>query len=224
MQMAKKTMIAWSTGKDSAWMCARLLADAQVEVVGLFCNVHRAHERTAVHATRLALLQLQAERAHLPLSLIDLPMNSTNAQYESLMAQFAERAARERVEQFAFGDLFLDDIRQYRIKTMQSCAIEPLFPLWQCDTRQLAEAMIDGGVRAVVACVNPERLDETFLGRTFDREFINDLPSDVDPCGENGEFHTVVYDAPMFDCPIDVQIGATTRRGGLMCADVTLRN
>jgi len=218
--MTKKTLLSWSSGKDSAWALHVLRQQSEVEVVGLMTTVNQLYQRIAIHAVRLELLQRQAEAVGLPLHIIDLPYPCSNAQYEAAMETFIEQAKGQQIECMAFGDLFLEDIRLYREARLAGTGITPLFPLWQMPTRRLAAEMISGGLRAVVTCVDPKQLAAGFAGREFGEEFLSALPAEVDPCGERGEFHTFAFDGPMFSAPLDVEVGEITEREGFVYADV----
>jgi len=217
--MAKKTLLSWSSGKDSAWALHRLRKVSDVEVVGLMTTVNQLHQRVAIHAVRLELLQRQAEALNLPLHIIDLPGPCTNSQYEAAMQRFVDESKRRGIECMAFGDLFLEDIKEYRETKLSGTGITPLFPLWQSPTDLLAREMISSGLRAVVTCVDPQHLPLSFAGREFNQQFLADLPSRVDPCGERGEFHTFAFDGPMFEKPVSVEMGAVVERDGFGYAD-----
>jgi uncharacterized protein (TIGR00290 family) len=173
-----------------------------------------------MHAVRRALVEAQAERTGLPLWAVELPAPCSNAEYEDRMRVVCQRAVAEGITAVAFGDLFLQDIRDYRIRQLQGTGLEPLFPLWLVPTKDLALEMIAAGVKAKVTCVDPAKLAQTFAGRDFDRSFLEDLPPGIDPCGENGEFHTFVHDAPPFSSPIEVRSGEVVERDGFVFADV----
>jgi uncharacterized protein (TIGR00290 family) len=215
-----RTWLSWSSGKDSAWSLRALRRDARVEVTGLFTTVNAAFDRVAMHAVRRPLLEAQARSAGLALHAIDIPYPCPNTEYERIMAAFVARARAEGVEAMAFGDLFLADIRAYRERQLAGSGIAPLFPLWGRDTHALAREMIDGGLVAHVTCVDPARLDRTFAGRRFDRAFLADLPPCVDPCGENGEFHTFASAGPTFREALAVRPGEITERDGFLFADL----
>jgi uncharacterized protein (TIGR00290 family) len=173
-----------------------------------------------MHAVRRVLVESQAERAHLPLWAVDLPWPCSNSEYEDRMRVVYQRAVAEGITAVAFGDLFLQDVRDYRERQLQGTGLEPLFPLWQIPTADLARAMIAAGVKAKVTCVDPSQLDRSFAGRDFGQPFLDDLPAGIDPCGENGEFHTFVHDAPVFSRPIPVVSGEVVERDGFVFADV----
>jgi uncharacterized protein (TIGR00290 family) len=218
--MARKTLLSWSSGKDSAWTLHVLRQRSDVEVVGLMTTVNQAYQRISIHAVRLELLQRQAEAAGLPLHRIGLPYPCTNADYETAMETFIAEARQEGIECIAFGDLFLADIREYRESRLAGTGITPLFPIWQIPTGKLANEMIDSGLRAVVTCVDPQQLPASFAGREFNKQFLADLPAHVDPCGERGEFHSFAFDGPMFRSAIDVGVGEISEREGFVYADV----
>jgi len=214
------TWLSWSTGKDSAWSLHALRARQDVEVTGLFTTFNAAFDRVAMHAVRRRLVEAQAAATGLDLHVIDLPHPCPDAEYERIMGAFVARARAAGVEAMAFGDLFLADIRAYRERRLAGTGIVPLFPLWGRDTHALAREMIDGGLLAHVTCVDPGRLDRSFAGRRFDRAFLVDLPAGVDPCGENGEFHTFVSAGPMLRSAVAVRPGDVTERDGFVFADL----
>ncbi len=215
-------LLAWSSGKDSAWALHILRQRQQVDVVGLLTTVNEIDQRVAVHAVRAEVLDAQARAAGLPLWPVPIPAPCSNAIYEAAMGAAMERAAREGIQFIAFGDLFLDDIRRYREERLAPTGVRPLFPLWGLPTPTLACAMIHAGVRARVTCLDPRQLSPAFAGRDVDASFLADLPATVDPCGERGEFHTCAYDGPMFDHPLPLQTGATVLRDGFVVTDLTL--
>jgi uncharacterized protein (TIGR00290 family) len=217
-----KTFLSWSTGKDSAWALHLLKQEEDIDVAGLFTTVNEAFDRVAMHAVRRSILEAQADVAGLPLNVIDIPWPCPNEEYEKRMGAFVEKAKGEGVEAMAFGDLFLEEIREYRVKNLEGTGITPLFPVWGLPTRTLARDMVEAGLMAHVTCVDPKKLDASFAGRTFNADFLDDLPDSVDPCGENGEFHTCVNAGPMFSEPIAIEPGEVTERDGFVFADVTL--
>ena len=212
--------MSWSSGKDSAWALHILRAIPDVEVVGLMTTVNQLHQRVAIHAVRLELLQRQANALGLPLQVIDLPSPCTNSQYEAAMQKFVDESKSRAIECMAFGDLFLADIKEYREAKLAGTGITPLFPLWQSPTDHLANEMISSGLRAVVTCVDPQQLPLSFAGREFNEQFLADLPNHVDPCGERGEFHTFAFDGPMFETPVSIEKGAVVERDGFGYADL----
>ncbi len=215
-----KTVLSWSSGKDSAWALYVLSQRRDIEVVGLLTTFNSAFARVAMHGVRRCLVETQASRLNLPLWTVELPWPCPNAAYEELMRGICQRAISEEVTAIAFGDLFLQDVRDYRERQLRETGLEPLFPLWEIPTAQLALDMIATGVKSVVTCVDPSKLDASHAGRQYDSEFLRSLPSSADPCGENGEFHTFVYDAPNFSLPIAIEVGETVQRDGFIFADV----
>ena len=216
----KKTLLSWSSGKDSAWALHLLRRRSDLEVVGLVTTVNKPYQRVAIHAVRVALLQRQAAAAGLALHLIDLPSPCSNAEYEQAMAAFVEQSKQRGIECMAFGDLFLADIKEYREAKLSGTGITPLFPLWQMPTNKLAKEMIRSGLRAVVTCVDPKQLPVRFAGREFNEQFLADLPAQVDPCGERGEFHTFAFAGPMFATALKIELGEVVERDGFGYADV----
>ena len=216
----KRVALSWSSGKDSAWSLHLLRQDPGIEVVALFTTINQEFDRVAMHAVRRALLELQAEAAGLPLWTVPLPWPCSNEQYEARMRELCDRALSEGVQAMAFGDLFLADIRAYREKQLAGTGLEPIFPVWQIPTHKLANDMIRSGLRAKITCVDPKVLPREFAGRDFDAKFLADLPPGIDPCGENGEFHSFVYAGPMFRRPIPVETGDIVERDGFIFADL----
>ena len=221
MQQSKhKTLLSWSSGKDSAWALHTLRQDPQIELAGLFCTVNQAFNRVAMHGVRVELLQRQADRLGLPLQIIDIPYPCSNEQYAQVMSEFVTQARAAGVTHFAFGDLFLEDVRRYREERLQGTGISPIFPLWGSDTRELSQTMVVAGLRSVLTCVDPKQLSKDFAGRIFDATLLRDLPADVDPCGENGEFHSFAFDGPMFAQAVDFTLGETVARDGFVFTDL----
>jgi len=216
----RRVALSWSSGKDSAWALQLLRQTAGIEIAALITTFNCTADRVAMHAVRRELVETQATRVGLPLWSVDLPWPCSNEVYETLMAGVWRRATEAGVTAVAFGDFFLQDVREYRERQMAAAGLEPLFPVWRIPTRHLASEMIHAGVKATVTCVDPSKLDGSYAGREFDAEFIESLPPQCDPCGENGEFHTFVYDAPVFAAPIDVRIGEIVERDGFVFADV----
>ena len=215
-----KVLLAWSSGKDSAYSLHVLRQRDDVEVVGLLTTVNRAYDRVAMHAVRRTLLLAQAEAAGLPLHVAEIPSPCPNEVYEQAMAEALAQAIARGVSGVAFGDLFLEDVRRYREERMQPTGLQLLFPLWGRPTRPLAEEMIASGLRARLTCVDPRKLDRSFAGREFGDELLRDLPPGVDPCGEYGEFHSFAWDGPMFRRPLGVKGGEVVERDGFVFADL----
>lgn len=218
--MRLKTLLSWSSGKDSAWSLHRLRSDDRYQVVGLLTTINRVADRVAMHAVRTELLQAQADAAGLPLWSVPIPSPCSNDEYECAMGEAMARAAGASIDCIAFGDLFLEDVRAYREQKLAPTGIRPVFPLWGSDTRLLAAEMISGGLRARVTCVDPRVAPRDLAGRDFDPML---LPPEVDPCGERGEFHTFAWDGPMFRHPIEIETGEIVERDGFVFADLTPR-
>ena len=212
--------MSWSSGKDSALALHRARTDPAVEVVGLLTTFNGAADRVAMHAVRRELAEAQAARLGLPLHAVDLPYPCPNDVYESRMSEALAHARADGVTQVVFGDLFLADIRAYREEALAGSGVVPLFPLWQHPTHELAREMLAAGIQAVITCVDPAQLPAEFAGRAFDQQLLDVLPDGVDPCGENGEFHTFVWDGPGFDAPIAVRTGEVVERDGFVFCDV----
>lgn len=217
----ERVLLAWSSGKDSAWTLHTLRQDPAVEIVGLLSTVNAEFDRVAMHAVRRELLHRQIAAAGLEPWIVEIPYPCTNEEYEAAMAGAMRRAVERGITAIAFGDLFLQDVREYRESRLAGSGVRPLFPLFKRqETSELARAMLAAGVRARVTCVDPKQLDPAFAGREWDAAFLDDLPEGVDPCGENGEFHTFVYDGPMFAQPVAVTPGEVTTRDGFVFADL----
>ena len=219
-KMKRKTLMSWSSGKDSAWALYKLQQDPQIEIDGLFCTMNSEYQRVAMHAIRVELLQRQVESIGLPVKIINIPNPCTNEEYEEIMAQFVESSKAVNIEYFAFGDLFLEDVRRFREENLIDTGISPLFPIWETPTDKLSREMIRGGLKAVITCFDPEKLSGEFIGREYDESFLDDLPGGVDPCGENGEFHSFVFDAPNFVWLIEISLGEVVQRDGYVFVDV----
>jgi uncharacterized protein (TIGR00290 family) len=215
--------MSWSSGKDSAWALQLLRQNPDIEISALLTTFNAAANRVAMHAVRRELVEAQAQRIGLPIWSIDLPWPCPNAVYENFMQDICRRAVEEGITAVAFGDLFLQDIRDYRERQLASTGLSPMFPVWQIPTSELARDLIRAGVKAKVTCIDPAKLDASFAGREYDDEFLNSLPPGIDPCGENGEFHTFVYAAPVFSSAIGVETGERVERDGFVFADVYMK-
>jgi uncharacterized protein (TIGR00290 family) len=215
-----KALLCWSSGKDSAWTLQVLRQRGEVEVVGLLTTVNEVHDRVAMHAVRVSLLQAQADAVGLPLWPVPIPTPCSNQQYEAAMGAAVQKALAKGIKVMAFGDLFLEDVRRYRETQLAGTGITPLFPLWGLPTDVLAKDMLKAGLRARLTCVDPAQISATFVGRDFDETLLADLPANADPCGERGEFHTFAYAGPMFRRPVPVRTGEIVTRDGFVFADL----
>jgi uncharacterized protein (TIGR00290 family) len=214
------TALSWSGGKDSALTLHDLRARG-VEPEALITTVTEAYERISMHGVRCELLRRQAEAVGIPLVEVRIPPDCVNGVYEERMADAFDSPLLLDVETVAFGDLFLEDVRAYREARLQASGRRGLFPLWGLDTSDLARGFIAAGFRAIIVCVDPRTLDASFAGRAYDEQLLGELPASVDPCGENGEFHTFVHAGPIFAEPIACKTGDVVQRDGFVFCDVT---
>lgn len=197
-----------------------LLRTQDVELVGLVTTVNEAFDRVAMHGVRRTLVEAQANSVGVPLWPVPLPWPCSNQEYERIMGEVCRRAVELGIDSMAFGDLFLADIREYRERQLRGTGLTPLFPLWGKPTDVLARDMIAAGLKAKITCLDPKALPRSLAGRDFDEAFLAELPAGADPCGENGEFHSFVYNGPMFQKPIPVSLGETCERDGFVFADL----
>jgi uncharacterized protein (TIGR00290 family) len=218
--LRKKALISWSSGKDSAWTLQVLRQSNEYEIVGLLTTINSAFDRVAMHGVRRDLVEAQASAAGLPLWKVPLPWPCSNQEYEAAMSSACARAIDAGVEAVAFGDLFLEDVRQYREDRMRGLGLTPVFPLWKLDTRQLLSDMGAAGMHSRIVCLDPRKLPASFAGRDLDQQLLDEFPAGIDPCGENGEFHTFVYDGPMFNHAVPIQSGETVTRDGFVFTDL----
>ncbi|MBL0522927.1 MULTISPECIES: adenine nucleotide alpha hydrolase [Aeromonas] len=216
----KRVLLSWSSGKDCALALHRLRQDPAIEVVGLFTTLNQAFERVAMHGVRKQLLLQQAECVGLPIICIDLPWPCSNEDYARIMEGFIADVLAQGIRHMAFGDLFLEDVRAYRERQLAGTGIEPLFPLWGSKTPELAREMMAAGMKARISALDPKKLDAGLGGHDFDPALLAALPEGVDPCGENGEFHTLAYDGPMFRRPLAIRVGETVERDGFIFTDL----
>jgi len=219
------SLLAWSSGKDSAWTLHVLRRNPEVQVVGLLTTVNQTFGRVAMHAVRRELLAVQAAAVGLPLTTVEIPYPCSNAEYEAAMGAAMESARQAGIEAVAFGDLFLEDVRRYREDRLRGSGITPLFPIWGTPTDVLARDMVAAGLRARLTCVDPRKLPAAFAGRDFDAVMLDDLARlhpEIDPCGERGEFHSFAYDGPMFARSVPIRAGEVVERDGFVFADLTL--
>ena len=218
-----KAILSWSSGKDSAFAMHEVLRHGEYDIIEIFTTVNEAHSRVAMHGLREELLDRQAAALGMPLAKILVPWPCTNEIYEARTSEYLLRKKAEGVTHVIFGDLFLEDIKKYRDANMAKIGLSPVYPLWLRNTRKLAEEMIDIGQKAILVCVDPRQISESFAGREFDRQLLADLPAKADPCGENGEFHSFVYAAPIFKMSgghIQVRKGETVMRSNFVYTDV----
>jgi uncharacterized protein (TIGR00290 family) len=215
----KKILLAWSSGKDSAWALHTLRLQG-MPPAALLTTLNEAADRVAMHGVRRSLLEEQAAAAGVPLWQVPLPWPCSNNEYEARMAAACRRAVDQGFDTIAFGDLYLADVRSYRERQLAGSGLTPIFPLWELPTPQLARDMIAGGLRARLSCIDTRVLDESFAGREFDDGLLRDLPASADPCGENGEFHSFCYAGPMFSAPIEIETGEAHRAGDFLYTDL----
>lgn len=216
----ERVALSWSGGKDSSLALQKLRRRGESEVTGLLTTVTEDYDRISMHGVRRSLLDMQAERLELPLEVVHIPRDSSNSVYEERMGKALEKLRSEGVSKIAFGDLFLEDIRRYREGRLKEVGMTAIFPLWRSDTTELAHSFISSGFRAIVCCVDTRKLDRNYCGAEFDDDFISSLPPGTDPCGENGEFHTFVYDGPIFSSGIKVKRGETVVREDFCFTDL----
>jgi uncharacterized protein (TIGR00290 family) len=217
-----KTLVSWSSGKDSAWLVHVLRTMPEIEIGALLTTINEPAQRVAMHAVRTELLEAQADALGVPLWQVPIPSPCSNEEYERAMSAAVARAVAEGFTCAAFGDLFLEDVRKYREERLAGSGLAPLFPLFGADTTKLAREMIAAGLGARLTCVNPNTLDRSFAGREFDAALLADLPASVDPCGERGEFHSFAYRGPMFQREIPIENGIVVERDGFVFADLLL--
>ena len=218
--MKQKTLLSWSSGKDSAWSLHMLRKNPDIDLAGLFTVINEKYNRASMHATRRRLLELQAEMAGLPIHIVAIPDQCSNEQCDAVMAQFVAEQKKNGIGYMAFGDLFLEDIRSYRENQLHGTGIQPIFPLWKIPTWELAKTMLNKGIKAYISSVDLAKLPASLAGQQWTLELLDALPAQLDPCGENGEIHTIVVGGPMFTGTIPVRIGETVVRNGFAYADI----
>ena len=216
----KRVWLWWSSGKDSAWTLHVLRSQPGIEVTALVTTVNERADRVAMHVVRRELLDAQARSVGVELRVVPIPNPCPNADYEAAFRNTVDAARKEGVDCMAFGDLFLDDVRSYRESLLENTGIEPLFPLWGRDTRELAQEMVDGGLRATITCLDSTVVPRELAGREFDSSFLAELPEHVDPCGEGGEFHTFAWAGPVFSSPVGWTVGETVELQGFVFTDL----
>jgi uncharacterized protein (TIGR00290 family) len=216
----QKTLVSWSSGKDSAWALYEASRDPALKITGLLTTVTEPFQRISMHGVRVELLEAQARSLGLPLIQVPIPFPCPNEQYEAAMGKALGRAREEGVTRIVFGDLYLADIRQYRESKLKGSGLEGVWPIWLRDTRALSRQMVEAGLKATIACLDPRRLPRAFAGRAYDGRLLDGLPEGVDPCAENGEFHTFAWDGPMFSKPVRIRNGETVEREGFVFTDL----
>jgi len=219
-RVSEDVLFCWSGGKDSAMALHALRAARDYRVTALLTTVTEVYDRISMHGVRRALLERQAESIGLPLHPVLIPPQCINATYEARMKEALSHHFARGVRSVAFGDIFLEDLRVYREKNLAQAGMQALFPIWKRDTRELAREFVRLGFRAITVCIDPRVLDASFAWRELDASFFADLPPGVDPCGENGEFHTYVFDGPVFKVPIAFRVGEKVLRDGFCFCDL----
>lgn len=208
----KKAYLNWSSGKDAAMALYKIRKESQYAIEKLLTTVNSETDRISMHGVRIELLKSQAQHIGLPLEVISLDGNVSMSTYNEVMLRQCDKLISEGLRYSIFGDIFLEDLRKYREDQLGKADITPVFPLWKKDTQVLMQEFLDAGFKAIVVCVNSKLLDRSFCSREIDHEFLADLPEGIDPCGENGEFHTFVYDGPIFKNPVSFEVGKVVQR------------
>jgi uncharacterized protein (TIGR00290 family) len=217
---SKSVLLSWSSGKDSAWTLYNLKLNPKYEIKGLFTTITETFGRVSMHGVRIELLQAQAEAIGLPLHLITLPYPCSNEQYELIMQEFVDKVLSVGIEFMAFGDIYLEDVRRYREEKLDGSGITPLFPIWGQSSGEISQGLISLGFEAFITTLNPDQIPERFIGQKYNQDFLNQIPPSIDPCGENGEFHTFVTNGPIFKEPLEVKVGEMVRRDGFFYVDL----
>lgn len=210
--MKPKAIFNWSSGKDSALAIYKTLQKDKFEITSLLTSINKEFQRISMHGVHVSLLEKQAESLGLPLLKMELPKEPSMEEYREIMSKTMNEVQSQGVTHSVFGDIFLEDLRKYREDQLQSIGMEGVFPLWKIDTTDLIHEFLELGFKTIVTCVNETYLDKSFAGRIIDHDFIKDLPEHVDPCGENGEFHTFTFDGPIFKNPIDFEVGEIVKK------------
>lgn len=210
--MKKKVTFSWSGGKDSAFALFRIQVSGEYEIVSLHTTINAETKRVGLHGVRENLIEQQAASIGIPLTKIYLPSSQTNDEYEKVMKGFYQQCSRQGIEGIVFGDINLQDLRQYREQLLMPSSLEGIYPLWNLNTIAMVNDIINSGFKTVICSADGKYFDQSILGRTIDQHFINDLPNGVDPCGENGEFHSFVYDGPIFKKRVEFEKGNVVRR------------
>ncbi|CAM3692612.1 diphthine--ammonia ligase [Flavobacterium chungbukense] len=212
MSVPKKALFNWSSGKDSALALHKILQNPDYKIEYLLTSVNQHYQRISMHGVRVDLLQAQAESIGIPLKIMEIPEMPTMEVYENVMTETLSELKNNGITHSVFGDIFLEDLRQYRENQLAKIDFKGVFPIWKIPTKELIQEFVSLGFKTIVVCVNEKYLDKSFVGRIIDQDFINDLPENVDVCGENGEFHTFAFDGPIFSKPIEFEIGEIVYR------------
>lgn len=215
-----KAIVSWSSGKDSAFALFKVMQSREFEVVAMLTTVTSNYDRVSMHGVRTELLRRQSKSLGLPLIEVEIPAKCTNEIYEAKMREAMSRVKASGVEHVIFGDIFLEDVRKYREEKLSGTGISPVFPLWGEKTSNLAHDIIESGIRARVSCLDPEKLNRNLGGALFNEDFVESLAENVDPCGENGEFHTFVESSPLFSKPIAISVGESVQRDRFLYTDL----
>ncbi|MBO6183484.1 MAG: diphthine--ammonia ligase [Chryseobacterium sp.] len=210
--MKPKALFNWSSGKDSALALYKILKEDQFEITSLLTSINKEFQRISMHGVHVSLLEKQAESLGFPLIKMEIPKEPSMEEYSEIMSKTMNEIKSQGVTHSIFGDIFLEDLRKYREDQLQPIGMEGVFPLWKQNTTELINEFLSLGFKTIVTCVNETYLDKSFAGRIIDTDFIKDLPENVDPCGENGEFHTFTFDGPIFKKPIDFEIGEIVKK------------
>jgi uncharacterized protein (TIGR00290 family) len=210
--MKPKAIFNWSSGKDSALALYKIIREDQFEIISLLTSINKEFQRISMHGVPVSLLEKQAEHLGFPLIKMELPKEPTMEEYREIMGKTMNDIKSQGITHSVFGDIFLEDLRKYREEQLQSIGMEAIFPLWKINTTELIHEFLDLGFKTIVTCVNETYLDKSFAGRIIDRDFIKDLPENVDPCGENGEFHTFTFDGPIFKSRVDFETGEIVKK------------
>ena len=210
--MKPKALFNWSSGKDSTLALYKILQEDQYEVSTLLTSINKEFQRISMHGVHVSLLEKQAESLGIPLIKMELPKEPSMEEYQQIMSKTMSEIQAQGITYSIFGDIFLEDLRKYREDQLKAIGMQAVFPLWKKDTLNLIHEFLDLGFKTIVTCVNGTYLDQSFAGRIIDQQFLDDLPNNVDPCGENGEFHTFTFDGPIFKNPIDFEIGEIVKK------------
>ncbi|WP_294331552.1 diphthine--ammonia ligase [uncultured Chryseobacterium sp.] len=210
--MKPKAVFNWSSGKDSALALYKILQEEKFEITSLLTSINKEFQRISMHGVHISLLEKQVESLGFPLAQLELPKEPSMEEYREMMESIMTDFKKQGVTHSIFGDIFLEDLRKYREDQLAAAGIQGVFPLWKKDTKNLIEEFMDLGFKTIVTCINETYLDKSFAGRVIDKQFIEDLPENVDPCGENGEFHTFTFDGPIFKDPIGFEVGEIVKK------------